>query len=71
MILLILQDWRKNVLGAIDTPTMQALNSFERLSFAFSKKWTLLDPAVAAIVLDQSLVGEFKLANHSIIVCGK
>lgn len=49
---------------------MKALNSFERLSLAAEEKWTLLDPAVAAIVLDHSLVGEFKMAYHNIHVCG-
>ncbi|KOB67515.1 putative inosine-uridine preferring nucleoside hydrolase, partial [Operophtera brumata] len=47
-------EWRKDVLGAIPTEIMEALNSYERISIASSDSWSNLDPAVAAIVLDEN-----------------
>lgn len=67
--LTISNDWRSEVLGAIQTPIMKALTGFERKSFPSSPNWTLLDPAVAAIVLDPSIVEEFKNTTNSINTC--
>lgn len=70
-LILLSQEWRKDVLGAIPTKIMKAQNSYERISFASSDNWSLLDPAVAAIVLDHAVVQEYKYSNNSIILCGK
>lgn len=50
---------------------MEAQNCYERISFVSSSSWSLLDPAVAAIVLDAAVVQEYKLSDNSIILCGK
>lgn len=63
-------DWRNNVLGKIDTPLMKALNGFERISLPKKDAWKDLDPAVAAIALDNNLVDEFKNTYNSIILEG-
>lgn len=68
----LLQEWRREVLGAIDTPIMRILNGYERISLAApSRVWTLLDPAVAAMVLDNSIVQEYRNTSNGIILCGK
>ncbi|XP_035429924.2 inosine-uridine preferring nucleoside hydrolase-like isoform X1 [Spodoptera frugiperda] len=64
-------EWRKNVLGEIDTPIMEALNSFERISFSKEVSWTQLDPAVASIALHNEIVDEFRYSNNSIILEGE
>lgn len=71
LINIFLQDWREHVLGSIDTPIVKALNGYERISFANSTEWTLLDPAVAAIVLDNSIVTAVNSTQNGIILCGK
>ncbi|KAJ8733768.1 hypothetical protein PYW07_014319 [Mythimna separata] len=63
-------DWRKGVLGKIQTPMMEALNGFERLSLPKETDWTQLDPATMAIVLDNSLVDEFRNSSNGIILEG-
>ncbi|KAJ8735047.1 hypothetical protein PYW08_014297 [Mythimna loreyi] len=64
-------DWRKNVLGKIDTPLMHALNGFERISLPKTTSWTILDPAVAAIALNNDVVDEFKNVKNDIILEGR
>ncbi|XP_075981046.1 uncharacterized protein LOC142979760 isoform X2 [Anticarsia gemmatalis] len=66
----ITKDWRENVLGTIDTPIMKALNGYERISFNTSSGWTLLDPAVAAMVLDSTVVEEYRNSSNGMILCG-
>lgn len=63
------KEWRMNVFGAIDTPIVQALNGFERISLANAYAWVLLDPAVTAIMLEPSIVTEFKNSSNGIILC--
>ncbi|CAH1643203.1 unnamed protein product [Spodoptera littoralis] len=65
------KDWRENVLGKIETPIMEALNMFERISFSKESSWTQLDPAVASIALHNEIVDEFKYSNNSIILQGE
>ncbi|XP_030022943.2 probable uridine nucleosidase 2 [Manduca sexta] len=62
------RNWRVNVLGAIPTAIMKAQNVFERVSIKSSDRWTLLDPAVAAVVLDKEIVEEEITSKHNIIV---
>ncbi|CAH0698763.1 unnamed protein product [Spodoptera exigua] len=64
-------DWRKNVLGKVNTPIMESLNMFERISITKEVSWTQLDPAVAAIALNNDIVEEFKYSNNSIILEGE
>ncbi|XP_022829423.1 probable uridine nucleosidase 2 isoform X2 [Spodoptera litura] len=64
-------EWRENVLGKINTPIMEALNMFERVSFSKESSWTQLDPAVASIALHNEIVDEFKYSNNSIILQGE
>ncbi|KAJ8735048.1 hypothetical protein PYW08_014298 [Mythimna loreyi] len=63
-------DWRINVMGKIQTPIMEALNSFERISLPKEPYWTQLDPATTAIALNNSLVDEFKYSRNDIILEG-
>ncbi|KAF9409448.1 hypothetical protein HW555_011191 [Spodoptera exigua] len=65
------KDWRKNVLGKVNTPIMESLNMFERISITKEVSWTQLDPAVAAIALNNDIVEEFKYSNNSIILEGE
>ncbi|XP_022829856.1 probable uridine nucleosidase 2 [Spodoptera litura] len=65
------KEWRKNILGKIDTPIMEALNMFERISFSKESSWIELDPAVASIALHNEIVNEFKDSNNSIILQGE
>ncbi|KAJ8733769.1 hypothetical protein PYW07_014320 [Mythimna separata] len=63
-------DFRNNVLGKIDTPLMHALNGFERISLPKKNSWFPLDPAVAAIALNNNLVDEFRNVKNDIILEG-
>lgn len=63
-------DWRKYVLGKIDTPLMKALNGFERISLPKMHVWNVLDPAVAAVALVQDLVVKFRNTKNDIILEG-
>ncbi|KAF9409447.1 hypothetical protein HW555_011190 [Spodoptera exigua] len=63
-------EWRLNVLGAIDTPIMKALNLYEQVALPKEKVWNLLDPAVAAIALYNEIVDEFRNTNNTIILEG-
>ncbi|CAH0600225.1 unnamed protein product [Chrysodeixis includens] len=65
------KDWRINVFGSIKNPLVQTLTSYERISLPSSEDWTLLDPVVTAIALDNSIVTEFKETANSIITCGE
>ncbi|CAB3245385.1 unnamed protein product [Arctia plantaginis] len=63
--------WRVNVLGAIDSPIIKALNGYERVSLASpGRVWSLLDPAVAAMALDNSIIKEYRNTDNGIILCG-
>ncbi|CAH1643204.1 unnamed protein product [Spodoptera littoralis] len=64
-------EWRKDVLGAIDTPIMRALNVYEQVALPKEKAWNLLDPAVAAIALHNEIVDEIKNSNNTIILEGE
>lgn len=68
-----LQEWRENVLGAIETDTMRALNYFERLSIGKDNKtkWGNLDPVVVALALNSTIFEDIKYSENSIILCGK
>ncbi|XP_026726451.1 probable uridine nucleosidase 1 isoform X2 [Trichoplusia ni] len=69
--LTITKEWRTDVFGSIQTPLVQTLTSFERVSLPSSESWTLLDPVVSAIALDNSIVTDFKLSKNSISTCGE
>ncbi|XP_045506937.1 probable uridine nucleosidase 2 isoform X1 [Colias croceus] len=62
-------DWRLNVLGAIPSTVMQYLNKFERLSIpAQAPQWVLLDPAVMAAAINDSMA-DWKMSYNSIGLC--
>ncbi|XP_050684719.1 uncharacterized protein LOC126979448 isoform X1 [Leptidea sinapis] len=63
------KNWRTDVLGAIPNNIVRSLNAFERVSLQSSANWSLLDPAVMAIVLEKSIVDETKCSLNSIILC--
>ncbi|XP_026324154.1 probable uridine nucleosidase 2 [Hyposmocoma kahamanoa] len=72
-------DWRKNKLGKINTDSIKAINSYERISLPKTKSWNLLDPAVVAIALsnvplkngkEPDFVTEYKFSKNDIILCG-
>ncbi|XP_047036161.1 probable uridine nucleosidase 2 isoform X1 [Helicoverpa zea] len=64
------QTWREDVLGQIPTPTMRALNGFERISSQSYTAWTQLDPAVTAVAL-HDIADEYRNSNFSILLEGE
>ncbi|XP_063383749.1 inosine-uridine preferring nucleoside hydrolase-like isoform X1 [Cydia fagiglandana] len=67
----ITRQWREQVLGAIPTKIITSLNSFERISITYSDYWSLLDPIVLGVVLNDTIVGDVKYSQNDIILCGE
>ncbi|XP_063624336.1 inosine-uridine preferring nucleoside hydrolase-like isoform X2 [Cydia splendana] len=67
----ITRQWREQVLGAIPTKIITSLNSFERISITYSDYWSLLDPIVLGVVLNDTIVGDVKYSQNNIILCGE
>ncbi|XP_026323797.1 probable uridine nucleosidase 2 [Hyposmocoma kahamanoa] len=72
-------DWRQNKLGKINTDSIKAINSYERVSLPKNKSWVLLDLAVIATALsnvplkngkEPDFVTEYKFSKNDIILCG-
>ncbi|XP_061716495.1 inosine-uridine preferring nucleoside hydrolase-like [Cydia pomonella] len=63
--------WRQEVLGAIPTEIMRAQNAFERITIVKNDYFTLLDPVVMGIALNDTIVGDVKYSQNSIILCGE
>lgn len=69
----LLQEWRENVLGSIDTIIMMAQNLYERISMSkiTDGLWNLLDPVVMGTFLEPNIIQEIRYANNSVNLCGK
>ncbi|XP_061716494.1 inosine-uridine preferring nucleoside hydrolase-like isoform X2 [Cydia pomonella] len=67
----ITRQWREEVLGAIPTKIITSLNSFERISITYADYWSLLDPVVLGVVLNDTIVGDVKYSQNDIVLCGE
>ncbi|XP_047991833.1 inosine-uridine preferring nucleoside hydrolase-like isoform X2 [Leguminivora glycinivorella] len=67
----ITRQWREEVLGAIQTKIMTSLNQFERISLQYANYWSLLDPIVLGVLLNDTIVGDVKYSQNSIVLCGQ
>ncbi|KAM3960167.1 uncharacterized protein ACR2FA_005798 [Aphomia sociella] len=62
--------WRQEVLGAIDTDIIRALNKYEEMILNTSKTWKVLDPTTVAVVIKPDLVEEYQYSKNEVILCG-
>lgn len=68
----LLQEWRQDILGSINTKIMRNQNIYETKSLNTSSNWSLLDPSAMAIALNEYLVvEETRYSQNDIILCGK
>ncbi|XP_076397506.1 nucleoside hydrolase isoform X2 [Megachile rotundata] len=63
-------DWRKNVLGKVNSTIMNFLNKAERISLSKSKSWTSADTMAAAIMLESKLITKSIVTNVSPVLDG-
>ena len=64
------QDWRKNILGKINSSIVNFLNKAEQKSLTKSDSWSVSDAMAAAVMLQPQLVTKSIVTNVSPVMDG-